>query len=239
MTVRALCLCTLAVLASCSSPPSLHQGTAVAEEALRAGSPTIALQVAQGILAQTPDDVSALLIQGDAAAQLGKSSEAATAFTQALHLKSNSVRAKLGLGRLRLSTDANEAAALFEDVVKQEPRNLNALNNLGVARDLLGQHRQAQEAYKQVHAIDPANAGGTVNMALSLAMSGNAADGATLIAPLATAGSASPQLRHDYAVVLAMAGRETEAGQILARDLDPEQVKQVLDTLRQQRSDGS
>jgi Flp pilus assembly protein TadD len=211
----------------------------VAEEALRAGSPALALQAAQGILAQAPDDVPALLIQGDASAQLGKREQAAESFARALRLKSDSVRAKLGLGRLRLYTDANDAAALFEDVVKQEPHNSSALNNLGVARDLLGQHQQAQEAYRQVRAIDPTNTAGQVNMALSLAMSGNGADAVLLIAPLATAPSANPQIRHDYAVVLAMAGRESEARQILARDLPPDQVKQALDTIRQQRAGGS
>ena len=232
-------LALAAVLASCSSPPPRHQGTAVAEAALRAGSPALALQAVQGILAQTPDDVPALLIQGDAAALLGQRDEAAAAFTRALRHSPDSTRAKLGLGRLRLYTDANEAASLFQDVVKQEPRNLSALNNLGIAHDLLGQHQKAQESYRRARAIDPTNSPAQVNMALSLAMSGNTADAVLLIAPLATDPSATPQMRHDYAVVLAMAGRESEAGQILARDLPPDQVKQALDTIRQQRAGGS
>ena len=210
----------------------------MAEEALRTGAPALALQVAQSILQRSPDDVGALLIQGDANVQLGKSSDAAAAYTHALRLKSDSARAKLGLGRLRLSTDANAAASLFQDVLKQDPRNVSALNNLGIARDLMGQHREAQVAYRQVREIDSANVAAQVNLALSLAMSGAGADAVQLIAPLATAPSATPQLRHDYAVVLAMAGRETEAGQILARDLPSDQVKLVLDTLREQRAGG-
>ena len=236
---RLLALCSIAMLANCSSSPPEPQGMGVAEEALRAGAPALALQVSLGILARAPDDVHALLIQGDAATLLGQSNDAAAAFMHALRLKPDSVRGKLGLGRLRLTTDAAEAAILFQDVVKQEPRNVSALNNLGIARDLLGQHQLAQESYRQVRTIDPANAAGTVNLALSLAMGGNAADGVTLIAPLATAPGAIPRLRHDYAAVLALAGREAEAGQILGHDLSPEQVKQVLDALRQQRSGGS
>jgi Flp pilus assembly protein TadD len=211
----------------------------VAEQELRSGSPALALQMTQSILQHTPDDVTALLIQGDAAAQLGKAGDANTAFTHALRLQPTSVRGQLGLGRLRLATDPTEAATLFGEVVKREPNNVNAWNNLGIARDLLGQHREAQEAYRRVHALDASNTAGTVNMALSLAMSGDGADGVALIAPLATAPSASAQLRHDYAVVLALAGRETEAGQILAHDLPPDQVKQALDAIRQQRPSGS
>ena len=238
--MRAGVFCLMAALAGCSSGGTTERpGLRVAEEALRAGSPEIALQVAQGVLSQAPDDVPALLIQGEANLLTGKTDEAGTAFQHALRLKPNSVPGKLGLGRLRLSTDTAEAMSLFQDVLKQEPRNLSALNNLGIARDLLGDHQQAQEAYRQVLAIDPANGAAKVNLALSMAMSGNANDAIALIAPLATAAGATPRLRHDYAVVLAMAGKEGEAERILRTDLSSEQVKQVLAALRQQRSGGS
>jgi len=240
LTVRVLALCLMCCLAACSSQPPAPAGSgvSVAEQELRSGSPALAMQVTQSILQHTPDDVTALLIQGDAAAQLGKTDDASTAFTHALRLQPNSVRGQIGLGRLRLATDPTEAATLFGEVVKREPNNINGWNNLGIARDLLGQHREAQEAYRRVHALDASNTAGTVNMALSLAMSGDGADGVALIAPLATASSASAQLRHDYAVVLALAGRETEAGQILAHDISPYQVKQALDTIRQQKAAG-
>lgn len=230
------CLYLVAALAGCSGQQTQHSGVAVAEEAIRNGSPVLALQITQEILARTPDDVPALLMQGDAATQLGKINEADAAFQHALRLKPGSVRGKTGLGRLRLGTDAAEAAALFQDVVKLEPRNLQALNNLGIARDLLGQHREAQDAYRQVRGLDPTNRAAQVNLALSLSLSGQAAEGLRLIAPLASEASASPKVRHDYAAVLAMAGRETEAEQILGRDLSPREVRQILDALRDHRS---
>ncbi len=240
MTARVLVLCLMCWLAACSQqrPAPAGTGVSVAEQELRSGSPGLALQMTQSILEHTPDDLTALLVHGDAAAQLGKTGDASTAFIHALRLQPNSVRGQLGLGRLRLATDPTEAATLFGEVVKREPNNVTGWNNLGIARDLLGQHREAQEAYRHVHALDATNAAATVNMALSLAMSGDGADGVALIAPLATASYASAQLRHDYAVVLAMAGRETEAGQILAHDLSPDQVKQALDTIRQQKAGG-
>ena len=231
-----LCLCLFTALIGCSGSQPEHSGVTVAEEAIRNGSPALALQITQGILARSPDDVPALLMQGDAATQMGKINEAEAAFQHALRLKPGSVRGKTGLGRLRLATDAAEAAALFQDVVRQEPRNIVALNNLGIARDLLGQHREAQEAYRQVRAIDPSNRATQVNLALSLAMSGQAAEGLLLIAPLASESSASPKVRHDYAAVLALAGREKEAEQILGRDLSAREIRQMLDALRDQRS---
>jgi Flp pilus assembly protein TadD len=230
----------LAALAGCGggSPPPRNPGITVAEEALRAGAPDMAVQAAGAILAHQPDDVPALLVQGDAFAQLNKRDEAASAFSHALRLQADSVRAKMGLGRLRLSTDTGEAITLFQGVLKQEPRNLTALTDLGIAYDLMGQHREAQDAYHRAQGIDSGNTPVRVNLALSLAMSGDSAEAVALIAPLATASAATPQLRHDYAVVLAMGGRETEAKKILTHDLSADQAQAVLDAIRQQRSGG-
>ena len=199
----------------------------------------MALQVTHSILAKLPDDVSTLLIQGEADAQLGNTAEAEDAFTHVLRIESDSVPAQIGLGRLRLPMDPAAAATLFQNATKQEPLNLSAWNNLGIARDLLEQHREAQEAYRKAQAIDPTNIATQTNLALSLAMTGNGAEAVELIAPLAASPSATPRIRHDYAVVLAMAGREAEARQMLAHDLTPDQVKQVLDAARQQRAGGS
>ena len=234
------CLCLLAALVGCSNPKPENQrpGEAAAEEALRNGSPALAAQIAKGMLAHDPNDVTALLMQGDAEAQLDQQTEAAASFQHALRQSPNSVRGKLGLGRLRLATDSAEAATLFEDATRQEPRNVAAWNNLGVALDLLGQHRAAQDAYRQVRTIAPGNMPAQVNLALSLAMSGNSTEALTLIAPLAAEPSASPKVRHDYAAVLAMAGRETDAEQILRRDLSPREVRQVLDAIRDRRNNG-
>ncbi len=234
-----LSLCLLAVLAACSGARRDERpGVAAAEEALRNGSPALAAQIAQGMLARNPEDVPALLMQADAETQLGRQTEAAANYQHALRQNPGSVRGKMGLGRLRLATDAAEAAALFEDVAKLEPRNVAALNNLGIARDLLGQHRTAQDAYRLVRSIDAGNIPAQVNLALSLAMSGDGAEAVRLIAPLATEASASPKLRHDYAAVLAMAGRENEAEQILRRDLSPQEVRQVLEAIRDRRNSG-
>ena len=227
---------SLAGCAGGGSQSSGQPGLKVAEEALRGGTPLIAMQVAQGVLARTPDDVPALLVQADAATQLGRNNDAAATYQRVLHLRPDSTHAKIGLGRQRLMTDPHEAVTLFQDVARREPRNLSALNNLGIARDLLGQHHEAQDAYRQARAVDPANVAARVNLALSLAMSGDSANAVPLIAPLANDPTASAQVRHDYAAVLAMAGREGEAEKILVRDMSPAEVRQVLEALRQQRN---
>jgi Flp pilus assembly protein TadD len=234
-----LCGIVLAlVLSGCAGRRSVEPGIQVGEEALRNGSPQIAFQVAQGILARSPSDTQALLIKGDAATQLGQNNDAEAAFLQVLTLEPKSVHGKIGLGRLRLGTDAAAAATLFEDVLRQEPANLNALNNLGIARDLLGQHQEAQTFYRRARSVDPSNIAARVNLALSLAMTGNAAEALQLIEPLANDPSASSKLRHDYAAVLAMGGRERDAEAVLGRDMSPPEIVQILETFRQHRASG-
>ena len=47
-----------------------------------------------------------------------------------------------------------------------------ALNDLGIARDLQGRHTDAQTAYRSALGVDPDMRAAQVNLALSLAMSG-------------------------------------------------------------------
>lgn len=203
-------------------------GLNVADAALRGGSPQVALQVASGILASSPDNVFALAIQGDALTMLGRQDAAIGSFERALARDSTNTRAKLGLGRLRLGTDPAEAERLFLEVLQKEPRDTAALNNLGIARDLQGNHAGAQAAYRQALGLNPEMHAAQVNLALSLAMSGQGARALPLIQPLASAPGASRKMRHDYAAVLAMSGKRAEAEAILRADLTPEQVRQVL-----------
>ena len=207
-----------------TSGASIH----VAEAALSAGSPRVALQVAQTILNRSPNNVPALLIRGDALTQLAQNEDAGSAFQQALRQEPASLHAKLGLGRIRLTTDPTEAAGLFQDVLRAEPTNTSALTNLGIALDLLGQHQEAQTYYHRVLRDNPGSAAVRVNLALSLAMGGDSVGALRLIEPLARDHGASIKVRHNYAAILTMAGRRTEAAAVLKADLSPDEVNRAL-----------
>ena len=205
----------------------------VAEAALNGGSPRIALQVAQNILARTPDDVPALLIRGDALTQLGQNDDAVGAFEHAMRRDPASAHAKLGLGRVRLTTDPAAAAGLFRDVLLTDASNASALTDLGIALDLLGQHLEARQYYQRVLHDNPGNVAVQVNLALSLAMTGDSAGALRLIEPLANDRTAPTKLRHNYAAILTMAGRETEAAEVLKQDLPPNEIRQAMAAYRQ------
>ena len=231
--MRGVTLVLLMLLAACSPRGSTGLGTGppgldLADTALRGGSPEIALEITNGILARNPDNEAALLTQGEALTALQRLDEAEVSFTRALAVNPTSVGGDIGLGRLRLGRDPVAAEQLFLEAIKHEPRNGVALNDLGIARDLQGRHTEAQEAYRQALGVAPDMTAAQVNLALSLAMSGQSKDAVQMLRPLANAPGASSQMRHDLAAVLTMGGDKAEAERILSKDLSANEVQQAL-----------
>jgi Flp pilus assembly protein TadD len=231
--MRGVTLGLLALLAACSPRGSTGvgdgpAGLSVADAAMRGGSPEVALQIVDTVLAKNPDNEAALLTQGEALTELRRVDEASVSFTKALAQNPASVGAHIGLGRIRLATDPAGAEALFLEALQREPRNGVALNDLGIARDLQGNHTGAQEAYRQALGVVPDMTAAQVNLALSLAMSGQSKDAIQLLRPLATGSGASQQVRHDLAAVLTMGGDKPEAARILSQDLSANDVQQAL-----------
>jgi Flp pilus assembly protein TadD len=231
--MRIALIAIVSLLAACASQDVSRAGDGqpglnVARAALAAGSPELALTVSNSILAKHPGDVPALLSQGDALGALGRLDEAAASYTAALAADPGSLAAQIGLGRLRLGSDPAQAQVLFLGVLKREPRNKLALNNLGIAYDLQGQHASAQAAYRRALGLDPTMRAAEVNLALSMALSGRAPDAVQLLKPLASDPGASRRVRHDLAAALALAGDRQGAAKVLGADMTPEQVDHAL-----------
>lgn len=216
---------------SSSSTPSAAQGLNVAQAALDGGSGQIALQVSTGVLQTAPGNLRAMEIKADALTLLGSYDEATAAYLAILAKEPTSSRATLGLGRIKLTKDPAAAEALFQQAVQRDPRDMTALNNLGIARDLQGRHPEAQTAYRQALAINPELDSAQVNLALSMGMSGQGAEAVRMLKAKASLPDAPMKVKHDYAVVLAMAGNRREAERVLSSDLSPDEIHQVLDTV--------
>ncbi|WP_415529334.1 tetratricopeptide repeat protein [Gluconacetobacter sp.] len=211
----------------------------VARAALRGGAPQIALRAATARLTDDPMDAEAALIQGDALTALGRPEQAEWSYRAVLRRRPDMAGAHMGLGRCLLATDTAEAERQFLSVVGREPGNAAAWNDLGVARDLLRRHDDAQMAYRRALAVNPQMIGAQVNLALSLAMGGNASAAERMVRPFADDASANAKLRHDLAAVLAMGGQRGEAARILSADLSPQQVRQALSAYIEARDGAS
>src|SRR5689334_862589 len=165
-------------LAGCSGlrPPNVTDRTPslrVADAALVAGAPELALRVADLTLARDPHRTDALVAKGDALYSMGLREEARIAYRQAVDFDPKLETAQLGLGRTLVQSDPAGAEAAFQAAVSERPDDSVALNNLGIARDLLGHHNEAQEAYRRALAIAPGAADVKVNLGLSLALTGD------------------------------------------------------------------
>ena len=241
--MRGRALVLLVLLAACGRTAtdisSLQPGVDVAQAALRGGSPQTALQVAGHVLETDPGNEAALVVQGDALTELGRVNEARISYTKALNRNPLSAGAEIGLGRLDLASDPAGSQRRFLDALNHDPRNVTALNDLGVARDLMGDHAGAQSAYRKALGINPQDNAAEVNLALSMAMSGSAQDAVQMLRPLAAAPGASQKVRHDLAAALTMAGDRAEAAQILSADLSPAQVQQALNAYAAAGSGGA
>ena len=123
---------------------------------------------------------------------------------------------QMGLGRTLVQADPAGAEAAFLAALTEQPNDSAALNDLGIARDMLGRHADAQDAYRKALAVSPEATDVKMNLGLSLALTGDK-DAAVGVLKEAAAVPAAVQNRpRELAADLAMAGDQTGASQVLS-----------------------
>lgn len=220
-------------LAACSGRPANHPAAGdtsmrIGDAAMEAGMPDVALRVATGDVGKNPMNAPALAQQGDAYRSLGRTAEAEASYNHALAIDPKNTRALTGLGLLLLRTDPARAEPLFASVVAQMPGQGVALNGLGVARDLLGDHARAQFAYRQALAAGTDSHSAQVNLGLSLALSGDSTAAIAILMPLAAEPQAERRVKDDLAVALVGAGRTEEARDILREEMSDDDAAKTI-----------
>lgn len=201
-------LCLVLGLAGCA-PKAPLQGTptpGLADAALTAGYPEMALSVADRILASDPRNVPALVARGDALYATGRTDDAAAAYRRGLAVQPADPAANAGLGRILLRTDPKAAEALFRTALRGRPEDPALLSNLAVTLDLQERHTEAQALYRRSLAVAPDVAATKTNLGLSLALSGDTAAAQALLRPLAAAPDASQQAHDNLAVAQILSG---------------------------------
>jgi Flp pilus assembly protein TadD len=195
-----------------------------------------------------PYRVEPLVGLGKALAALAHYSEAADAFRQAIkasqHLESKDQSPLLpeamhGLGNALIAMNQPKAAITqFEEAMKKDER-ARTYNGIGVAYDMLGQHAAAQAYYRAGLDLNPADLGMKNNLGLSLALTGDFANGIELLRETASNPSATSRYRLNLALAYGLAGDKEAAARVARIDLDEESVKSNLayyETLRSMSS---
>lgn len=227
-------LLSAACLAGCTAQmPSQVSGDGPslrsARAALVSGQAGTALAIAEGVLAQEPNNVAALVQAGDAEVGMQDRMDAEHSYKRALALDPSNLRAQLGLAKMQLAIDPHTAETSFRAILAKNPRSAPVLTDLGVSLDRQNRPAEAQAAYRQALALDPNLFSAHVDLALSLALNGQAALGEQMLRDAAQSSDSTPRVRADLAVAQIAAGHGDQAAQTLRADLSSEDTKASLD----------
>ena len=159
---------------------------------------------------------------GNTLIEMGQADEAIIAFNSALSREARNPEALRGVARAYLRTARPELAgqplALAFEGTPNDPKLLMLI---GVADDFVDQHGEAQARYRRGLEIAPGDPALTLNLALSLALTGDYDQAITRLRPLAAGPSGTPQDRQTLALIYGLKGDRRAAEKLALIDLEP------------------
>ena len=176
-----------------------------------------------------PQEPAPLIAAGDVLLQMGSVNEAIVSYNAALIRPGDTQGAQVGLAKAFLKTGKPQLAlSPLSKAMEASPDDPKLLLLLGVARDLAGQHWEAQSYYRDGLARAPGDSALTVNLALSLALSGNYPNAIVVLQPVAMSAAGSAQERQTLALIYGLNGNTAEAARLGRIDLDDASVQHNL-----------
>lgn len=176
-----------------------------------------------------PLDPAPLIAAGDVLLLLGTVNEAIISYNAALVRPGDTRAAQAGLVKAYLKTGKPELAlAPLSKTLAEAPDDPKLLLLLGVAKDLSGLHLEAQGIYRRALTLTPGDPALTVDLALSLALSGDYRNAIAMLQPLAMGPAGSPQEQQTLAMIYGLDGNTTEAARINGTYFDTAEVQNNL-----------
>lgn len=183
-----------------------------------------------------PRATAPFVAAGNSLLEMNKINEAIVAYNSALDRNGGDAEALRGLARAYLMTGKAELAGHPLAVAyKETPNDPKLLELIGVADDFAGQHEEAQARYRRGLELRPNDPGLSMDLALSLTLTGNYQEAIAILRPIALALTSTPRERQTLALIYGLAGYRAEAEHLARLDLDPQAVQHNLayyDTLR-------
>lgn len=199
-----------AIWAAAPAPVSAQQQLVSSQLELRSSDAGNVLAGAMSRLATSPRDVDALITAGEAALQLDDPRSALGFFGRADDVSPNNGRVKAGLGRAMLQLDqVGDGLRLMEQAGNLGYRDAALLGDRGLARDLTGNQRGAQQDYAAALTLDPGNEKARRRLAVSYGISGQVDLAEATLKPLLYKSDRAAW--RDRAFILAMNGRTAQA----------------------------
>jgi Flp pilus assembly protein TadD len=180
--------------------------------------------------------VAPFVAAGNTLAEMGKVDEAVVAYNSALARNGSDPEALRGLARTYLMSGKPELAGRVLSVAyKAAPNDPKLLELIGVTDDFAGQHEEAQARYRRALELLPGDAGISLDLGLSLALTGDYNAAVAVLRPIAMGITASPRERQTLALIYGLAGDRSAAEQTARLDLNTQAVQrnlQFYETLR-------
>ncbi len=211
------------------TPPSYAALMRIGQAARAGGDVANAVSVFRRAAEIAPNAPAPFAAVGEALLAEGAVNEAILAYNSALARDGSYLPALLGLAKADLETGRPELALVpLAKAAVQSPDDQRLLVLLGVAKDLTGAHREAQACYRRGLEHAPRDAALSVDLALSLALSGNYPSAIAVLQPVAAAPIASAQERQTLALIYGLQGSVAEAARLGRIDLDEASVEHNL-----------
>jgi Flp pilus assembly protein TadD len=209
--------------------PSYDALMRIGTAARAGGDLTNALAVFRRAAAIQPLAAAPFVAVGDTLLAMGQVNDAIVAYNSALARDGSDFAAQLGLGRAYLESGRPELAFVpVSKALAARPNDPKALLLLGVAKDQAGDHLAAQQAYRRGLASAPRDPALSVDLALSLALSGNYPNAVAVLQPVAMAPGGTAQERQTLALIYGLQGSVAEAARLGRIDLDEASVEHNL-----------
>lgn len=184
-----------------------------------------------------PQTPAPFVAAGNTLSEMGEVNEAILAYKSALNRSENDPEALRGLAKAYLKTGRPELAGAPLAVAYQNtPGDPKLLQLVGVADDLLGQHREAQARYRRGLELAPGDFGLTLDLALSFALTGEYDAAIARMAPIVSSPLSTRRVRQTAALIYGLKGDRRAAERLAQIDLEPSAVQHNLayyDRLRQ------
>jgi Flp pilus assembly protein TadD len=188
-----------------------------------------ALGVYRRAAEMAPQDPAPLIAAGDVLLQMGSVNEAIVSYNAALVRPGDTQGAEAGLAKAFLKTGKPELAlAPLSKALEERPDDPKLLLLLGVTKDLAERHGEAQAYYHAGLVRAPGDPALTIDLALSLALSGDYPNAIGVLQPLAMSPAGSAQERQTLALIYGLNGNTAEAARLGRIDLDDASVEHNL-----------
>jgi Flp pilus assembly protein TadD len=210
--------------------------TRMGDYALSHGDPVTAISLYEQALALDPDAAQVRDRLARMQQDVGASVSALDTYRAAVDRSPDDPEALRRLGNALIAETYPERAMAYLQRALAIRDTPEVRNSLGVALDLVGQHRLAREQYQAGIEVAPHNLDLRNNLALSYALDGDYETAVAIAGEISHDPAATVRHRQTHALVLGLAGRDDEARMVAAMDLAPAQVAANLDYYQLLRS---